>query len=224
MRGGGSCRGAGAPRQTAQGGAGPAWPRATQPASSSGAPGTVSPEDAACEPKAETSPGFRLCLRSPRTGQGLQTKVPARGGTWASPQHHPRRPGRPAHGALLSHGLAVTSGPRADLRALGLAQQALNPRSRPRRPQPWTNACPEVGAVGKFEGLQGWWGPRPGARGHHGHSGGAPPPPRSSPRGQRGMWAWSCQIFRFFKRSQKSGPLCELCQLLNVDNQFRKHV
>lgn len=102
-----------------------------------------------------------------------------------------------ARGGLLTRPHSPTGlGPRADLRALGLAQQALNPRSRPRRPQPWTNTCPEMGAVGKFEGLQGWWGPRPGARGRHGHSGGCPPPhPGSSPHGQRGMWAWSCQIF-----------------------------
>lgn len=125
VRGGGSCRGVGAPRRRAWGGAGPTWPRATRPASS-GAPGTVSPEDAACEPKAETPPGFRLCLPSPRTGQGLQAKVPHVGarGLPSVPPLTPRE--------ACSWGVPL---PRAR-RHLGAVC----------RPQPWTDACPEVGA------------------------------------------------------------------------------
>lgn len=198
------------------------------------APGTISLKDAACDPKAETSPGFRLCLPFPQTGVRAR---PADTGHHTSGYRALPAPFLPARGGLLTEphsptcipGSPSTTGPQADLRAPGLAWQVLNPRSEPHRPQPWMNACPKVGPVGKFKGPQGSWGPPSGARGCHGHSGGraagdGPPNPSSRPRGQRGMRAWSCQIFRFFKRSQKSGPLHELCQLLNVDNQFQKHV
>lgn len=39
---------------------------------------------------------------------------------------------------------------------------------------------------------------------------------------QAGMQASSCQIFPHFKRSQKSGLLHEICQILNFDNQFKE--
>lgn len=201
VHGGGSCRGAGAPRRRARGGAGPAWPRATRPASS-GAPGTVSPEDAACEPKAETSPGFRLCLPSPRTGQGLQTKVPARGGMRAALSATPA-----ARGGLLMepHSPTGSPSPRGRVQTPALDERLCRGggRGQIRRPaglvgaSTWSQRTPRS-LWGMPSRLQPTW-----------------------PERNVGLELLDLPIFQ---KKPKTWTTVRTVPTLSVDNQFRKRV
>lgn len=216
----------------APGRAGPAW-LSPQPRPPQVAPGTISLlKAAACDPKAER-PGFQAVPPLPTDrseGQGLQTQVTTTSG-YRAPQH----PSCLLRGGLLTEphsptcipGSPSTTGPQADLEAPGLAWQVLNPVPGLTRPQPWMSLpVPRWGqwANSRPPGLMGAsiWSEKDATVTLGAAEGTRPPTPTPAHVAREECGPGVAQIFDFFKRSQKSGPLHELCQLFKCRQPIPK--